>query len=835
MSTSALKICPAEDDVEVGDFAQPHVMQVAEQATRRIAPLWPLKHFVAVNPFLGLTDRRFIDAAQVMAQAAGARMTMPRDFYIDAIASGRIADFDLVTALRRTQGRPGLPVDLSALKKTLEASKLAKPAPLATVVDIASEISGHDWSAFVIERISQWAASHFDEGQATWVSPTRHQGLFEAWRRQALIDRTPEVMGLRGFRATIASLPTTIEALFRHALARLQLDDAGLALYLHRLLMSIGGWAGFARYRVWQSELRGRSDATLLELLAVRLAWDVALLDVGESAAAVASQWAKQRQRFDPSDALDSQLAIDHLLHTAYELGWQQALLDQLGKVPTSIAAPRKQVQAVFCIDVRSEVFRRALEKSSTDIETLGFAGFFGMPLEFVPLGQVHGHAQCPVLLTPGITVRQSVSATSASEESAIINLRRVRERAASAWRWFKMAAVSSFAFVETMGWTYAAKLLTDAFGWSRPVPEPATLGLDANVVARLMPSIEPVNDNGHASGLTLETRMQLAEGALKAMSLRKGFARLVMFSGHAASSVNNPHASGLHCGACGGHSGAVNARVAAAILNDRQVRQQLAENGIVIPADTWFLGAEHDTTTDQMRVFDQDTIPATHAEDLAQLQDALCAAGSLARQERAGALNLDHDGDIDAQVLARSRDWSQVRPEWGLAGCAAFIVAPRQRTAALDLAGRSFLNSYDWRLDTDFGVLESIMTAPMVVASWINLQYYASTVDNDAFGCGNKVLHNVVGTLGVLEGNGGDLRSGLPWQSVHDGERLVHEPLRLSVVIAAPIEAINSVISKHASVRELVDNGWIHLFAMLDGASDLQRYRGALLWERAP
>jgi uncharacterized protein YbcC (UPF0753/DUF2309 family) len=125
-------------------------------------------------------------------------------------------------------------------------------------------------------------------------------------------------------------------------------------------------------------------------------------------------------------------------------------------------------------------------------------------------------------------------------------------------------------------------------------------------------------------------------------------------------------------------------------------------------------------------------------------------------------------------------------------------------------------------------------MAAPMVVASWINLQYYGSTVDNRVFGCGNKVLHNVVGTMGVLEGNGGDLRSGLPWQSVHDGERLIHEPMRLSVVIAAPLAAIEAVIAKYASVRQLVENGWLHLFAMGDVGTPLQRYCGQQRWEPA-
>jgi uncharacterized protein YbcC (UPF0753/DUF2309 family) len=100
-------------------------------------------------------------------------------------------------------------------------------------------------------------------------------------------------------------------------------------------------------------------------------------------------------------------------------------------------------------------------------------------------------------------------------------------------------------------------------------------------------------------------------------------------------------------------------------------------------------------------------------------------------------------------------------------------------------------------------------------------------------FGAGNKTLHNVVGRVGVYEGNAGDLRVGLPWQSVHDGERYQHEPLRLSVVIEAPIEAMNAVLEKHASVRDLCDNGWVQLLAMDDTGRVSHRYTGGLEWER--
>jgi len=180
---------------------------------------------------------------------------------------------------------------------------------------------------------------------------------------------------------------------------------------------------------------------------------------------------------------------------------------------------------------------------------------------------------------------------------------------------------------------------------------------------------------------------------------------------------------------------------------------------------------------------------------------------------------------------MRRSRDWAEVRPEWALAGCQAFIAAPRRRTAGKTLQGRAFLHDYDWKIDRDFGVLELILTAPVVVASWISLQYYGSTVAPTVFGGGNKLLHNVTGGIGVLEGNGGVMRAGLSWQSVHDGERYVHEPLRLSVCIEAPREAMTEILKRHEGVRALFDNRWLHLFALDETGQMAWRYTGDLQW----
>ena len=456
---------------------------------------------------------------------------------------------------------------------------------------------------------------------------------------------------------------------------------------------------------------------------------------------------------------------------------------------------------------MRSEVFRRALEAVAPRVQTLGFAGFFGLATAHRAFASDVTEKRLPVLLNPGLSSHAGGPSTEDADHSA-----RFKARASRAWGRFKLAAVSSFAFVEATGPVYITKLIRDALGiegQGRAI-DPA-------------PSLDPA--------LALASRIATATAVLRAMSLTDGFAPLVLLVGHGASVVNNPHASALHCGACGGYPGDVNARLLATLLNDLEVRGGLAEAGIHIPLVTRFLGALHDTTTDTVTVFEDDH--GANADDAAVAQAAhwLAEAGTRARAERALRLPRARNGN---ELSRRSRDWSEVRPEWGLAGCSAFIAAPRARTVAADLGGRVFLHDYDWRADSGFGVLELIMTAPVVVASWISLQYYGSTVAPALFGGGNKLLHNVVGGIGVLEGNGGALRAGLPWQSVQDGRDLVHEPLRLTVCIEAPTEAITAVLARHPDVRALFDNNWLHLFALGDAPGLRSRYVGDLKWQPA-
>lgn len=795
----------------------------------RVAPVWPLESFVAVNPYFGMREHDFATVAQTLADVAGARSTMPLAFYAEALESGRITEDDV----RQAAAAAGL--DAAALLQALRGPQPATtdgPA-VPTVADVAAEQLGEDWSQITTERVSAWAAVYFDDGQAIWRSPSEATSLYAHWRAEAEIDRTPEVMGAKGFRAAVTALPEAPLEAAREALRRLEVPADGLEPYVHRLLLRVGGWSAYAARVVWDANLyRGEQDDTLLELLCVLLSWEVALLEgLGDR---IGPAWAEARGRLETlaaREGIDPGLAKELALQAAYEGATQRDLAERFEAAAEMPAndTERPKVQAVFCIDVRSEVFRRHFEAADPGVETLGFAGFFAFPIAYAPLAHPRPVNQCPVLLTPAHEVEETLPTPEATERA--VHSRTFRRNVERAWTAFKMGAISCFSFVGPIGLAYLPKLFTDGFGLTRPVAHPASKGLDAADAAAKGPRLAPREVDGVTRGIPLESRVELAAGALGAMSLTDGFAQLVLITGHGSTTVNNPHATGLDCGACGGRTGEANARVAAATLNDPEVRAALGGKGIVIPEDTVFVAAQHDTCTDQITIFDREAVPASHAEELARVEGWLAQAGRATRAERAGRLYLA-ESDVDAGVLARSRDWAQTRPEWGLAGCSAFVVAPRHRTAKLDLGGRSFLHSYAWQQDEGYGVLELIMTAPMVVASWISLQYYASTVDNRVFGSGNKTLHNVVGAVGVLEGNAGDLRVGLPWQSVHDGQALQHEPLRLNVVIEAPREAMTEIIRKHVLLQELLDNGWLHLFAMNERGTLSHRYAGGLRWQ---
>jgi uncharacterized protein len=816
------------------------VKEILQTACKKIAPVWPLESFVAVNPFFGMTDKSFQEVATRMSNLSSVKMTLPIAYYLKAYKDGKISKQDISLALKESSAPIADGVD-SFLAKCEEiassGNKLSSDKDVfKTVVDITSEVSKKDWFGFEVERISSWASVYFDVGQAIWNSTDKNLSPYQSWLEEAKIDRMPSVMGLNGFRASMQRLPSDPLASANFVLNHLGIPEQARDLYLHKLMLNLIGWSSYTSKIVFEKSLYGQEDESNIEFLAILLAYEYGIYESFTSDEIHESWKQCKLKMIELSDKMDLSIpeSLALVFQAAMEHSVQRNLISEINSNKSKEkSSEQADVQAIFCIDVRSEVFRRNLESVSTKIDTLGFAGFFAFPIDYYSIGHTQGATQCPVLLTPAVKIAERLPNEISLEKA--VQSRSLRAHVRRAWTTFKMGAVSCFSFVGPIGLMYLPKLFTDGFGWTRTVPHPNQDGLSKKVNQSKSPSLVPSSENGMSLGIPLETRVKMAMGALKAMSLTSNFAKLVLITGHGSTTVNNPHATGLDCGACGGRTGEANAKVASLVLNDKEVRKALASQGIPIPEETIFLACQHDTTTDQITIFDRNLIPSNRSSDLENLENHLAQAGQLSRNERAKRMSLPEGVNPDLNIFARSKDWAQVRPEWGLAGCSAFIAAPRHRTEGLDLAGKSFLHSYDWKMDDGYGVLELILTAPVVVASWISLQYYASTVDNKMFGSGNKTLHNVVAGIGVLEGNGGDLRIGLPWQSVHDGENYQHEPVRLNVVIEAPQEAINGILSKHKGVKDLFDNGWLHLFTIDDEGKIDSKYEKDLSWKKLP
>jgi len=825
--------------------------QVLSEVRDRIAPLWPLKDFVAVNPFVGMTDQSFLEVVRNLARVRDGQMLMPIGYYLDQVKAGRILTGDVDQALRQCvedypQWYAGQSVERLFASVAFEDDMgrgQGAGRRYYTVAERSDCRVGGGWAARITHEITKHCAAHYDEGQAMWSSPWKGLPLYEAWRQVAMYDRRMEKWGIDGFRGWVAKLPESPEAAISYLLSIVDVPREHCGNWLWCQSLSITGWASYVKYRVRQSGQESECSNDLVGLIAIRLAYDVALYRSlgGEP---IGGLWPVDGAGF--ADEVDSEVEpcdavlVGYWLQVAAEVAYRRELggalmakrvsgAEGVTGAKTVASAARKRVQMVFCIDVRSEVLRRHLESVSGEVETFGFAGFFGLPMAYRSAGSAGAVSQLPVLLSPSFEVKEGMRACDHGEPGGTggawlerrYDLRALRKVA----KVFQASAASCFSFVEAVGLAYCVRLAAASLGWAPVAASGRYDGVASSERHRLGPMLGSAT-TGDAGPLDIDSRAAMAESILRNLGLTDGFARLVVFCGHASETVNNPYQAGLDCGACGGHSGEPNARVAAALLNDPEVRSRLAASGIHLPDDVRFLPAVHNTTTDGLEFFDVHQVPQSHRDDLAELARLAEEAGRLARVERGRRMGVaDGDG-----VASRGRHWSEVRPEWGLANNAALVVAPRSRTIGMNLDGRTFMHSYDQRRDVDGKVLELIMTAPMVVANWINMQYYASSVDNRVYGSGNKVLHNVVGQFGILEGNAGDLRTGLPWQSVHDGVRSQHEPLRLLVVIEASRSAILAVIRKHAIVRDLVHGGWVSLVAIDN--ERLHRYSSGGGWE---
>lgn len=790
----------------------------AEQACRAIAPTWPLDRSIAVNPHWSRINRPLRDVAARMAVLAQIQVFPARTEQRAAWKAGRIDATALNHALQSVPDAAARGLDVARCLAALDQAPAIATLPL--LIDLLDQAPNRDtrlsWRHAITHQVSQTCAAYFDQHQADWQAE-RRVGLYAFWRDTLIHDHgIGLLMGLPQLGQALHALPATPAEAERWVLSRLGLPESTWADYLEAVLLTVNGWASWCAYLGWQAGQNGQADPHLRELLAIRLAWGVILLACagsthGDSAfKALQAHWQEADRRFAKAR---TELLIDEVWQVALEYGYQQQLRSTLLRQQAPLPAVTPTVQAAFCIDVRSEPMRRAIESIDPSIQTIGFAGFFGLPISYTPIGTKATRPQLPGLLAPSMGVCEALSPGNQNEVESLRATRQTRLLQAAQELDSKRWPGTAFSFVESVGLGYIGKLAT----WLRPSRRTRArddhYGLSRPERHQCRPRL---------AGLDVDAQTTLAAKVLQAMGLIGHIADLVLLVGHGSQTRNNAHAAALDCGACCGQTGEVNARVLAALLNDASVRTGLKTKGLVIPDSSWFIACLHNTTTDELEAFDLDLLPTSNRQSWLALAATLLKAGDRVRRERARGLSLNVDPDriqLLKRFQRRANDGAETRPEWGLAGNAAFLIAPRALSAGRDLGGRTFLHDYNADQDTDGSLLELLMTAPMLVTHWINWQYHASTCEPLRFGSGNKTLHNVVGgSLGVFEGNGGDLRIGLARQSLHNGERWVHEPLRLTVVIAAPIARIDAILQKHVLLRQLVSNGWVHLWQIEQG-----------------
>lgn len=761
---------------------QERLANAIDEATSCIGLLYPISNFIACNALKGFEDMPFFSAMRAAQTLFGCRGFLPLAEFRSMYESGRITPANLQLAFHKKQ-----------------RSKNAGPRAeyqQCSLADMLDKSAQTDLVATINKQMIKWCNAYLDQTQAQ-TKPQHMPGLYRFWKEMARYDFSLIFKQVPYSAQTIDYLPDDSEEALDGFLSELELKKEQVAAYLSRHLVHLPGLASHLKWRAKE----GIEPQILTDYLAIRLYYEKVLAQAASRRLYRSVDLALVRSLLEVENRQEISEFDDYgpVWLEAYELNFRDRLLSALDTWAEA-DEEAKDCQLVFCIDVRSEPVRRELEKT-TKYETYGFAGFFGMAMRLTELGTKLPLDLCPALIKPDKNVSELAVGKAAQ---VILNWQSLKTSALLLKKKLKCDLSSAFGLVESLGLFSAIPL---AFRTFAP-------GLSERIVKPLQTQQASCSHSKlDLSSIAMNDKVAMAEGAIKGIGLQQ-FSKVIVFCGHKSTSTNNPFASSLDCGACGGNGGGMSARLAADILNDSEVRLRLIERKVLIPSDTIFIAGEHDTTTDRFKLFEATKANAEQKRIIEELRENLSRIGQKLRAKRERSLPRTCLPSLNAPDV-RAHDWAQVAPEWGLLGNAAFIAAPRWVSKDADLQSRVFLHSYTCETDVDNRILELIMTAPLVVAQWINAQYYLSSVDNEIFGSGSKVFHNVVGDFGVMKGEYSDLKLGLPKQSVMTSDGLKHEPMRLLAVIRAKTSAIDSVLSAHPELGKLVANQWIRLVAI--------------------
>ncbi|HQU07202.1 MAG: hypothetical protein B7Z60_07900 [Ferrovum sp. 37-45-19] len=747
------------------------------EANTALAPQWSLTQQIAVNPFWHKLPIPFKDWAEKFFAMTG-RSLYGKNDSLSPLEG--LSEDELTQATQYYQQiHQKLPLWTEATVRFDSDKKT-----LFHLTDEHDGYKGHLNEAIRL-HISQTTAAFADHQQSQWRDTT-HTNLYLFWKKHLEQRWNMEFGQFNPFiKQRLLCLPNNTHEAIDCVVRELSLDSQWWSDWFQCHLYAFPGWASWCAY---QDHVELDTTTHYVEdFLAILVSWDY-LVDRGSrQTGSPWDQWQGQ-WRHNNAEAATATLDVQYSLLWLKEFQYQRQLMGEL-TLHSAHSGTQDDIhtQLIFCIDVRSESMRRALENLDPGIETLGFAGFFALPVIYQGAHQGQSIAYYHGLLKPLGSLRHKRSQDSSRWFHLLT--KRILSYFKSSLEISKSHPLSSLLWVEGFGMIYLFSLITHLFHCSR----------DQSVI-HYQDITEQLKDT------SLEMSDELILSAMKSFlegtGLKNKLAKRVVIVGHGAQSLNNPQQHSLDCGACGGQSGALNAILMARLLNDETHRRWLNNEGYLIPQETRFYAAHHNTTAQQI-----DLLEDHHREGEYVKQ--------LFSQVTSHVFTSHHEHVRSSSRRDKTHNWAQVRPEWGLINNAALIIAPRSQTKGCPLQGRVFLHDYDEAQDHDWKRLEQILLAPLIVSHWINMGYFTSRTLPDVLGSGNKLLHNVVGgDLGVFEGNSGDLRLGLAKQSLHDGEQWRHEAQRLTVVVSAPPTALETVINQHSVLRDLVNGRWIHLFS---------------------
>lgn len=759
----------------------------------------PLKDFIHHNTLHAFQHQNFYQALRNASAFFGYKVTLTLDEYRERYMQNRISEEVLERVIAERKGKEEVGVwKRKALTGNYDPTISGR---IGLLRDNWKKQYRIDLDLLVHPLFFRVVCSYLDQGISIWGFPVAHKGFLSSIRE---MERNTFASFFKAERAKKLLFNENCQI---SDLLKLLIGDESLyKQYLYDLQFAHQGWSGIVSVLEDQPQLLlDRKKISLRELIIFELLLEIDALDDKYQ-----GNWAPLASRLEtPPTPIFAKVPYTEF-HEVIEI-WQEAFewsfYDQVlagmkqGTSPTSAPAS-KTFQAMFCMDDRECSIRRYVEQHDPHCQTFGTPGFFGVEFYYKPKHANSITKQCPAPVTPTYLIKE------------LTNEKEKRERDLHFTK-HSHTLLRGWLISQTLGFWSAMRLALTIF---KPSLSPATSSSFKHMDEFSELTIENTNpdekENGLQIGFTIEEMATRVENLLRSIGLVEHFAPLVYAVGHGSTSVNNTHYAGYDCGACSGRPGSVNARVISYMANHPKVRLLLRERGIDIPETTRFLGALHDTTRDEIAFYDTASLSATHAALHQQNEANFNKALDFNAKERSRRFeSIDSTSPIATiheKIRRRSVSLFEPRPELNHATNALCIVGRRDISKHLFLDRRSFMNSFDYRVDPEGNYLTTILNAVAPVAGGINLEYYFSRVDNQKLGAGTKLAHNVMGLFGVANGIDGDLRPGLPSQMIE-----VHDPVRLMVIVEHFPSVVLRSIQKSAATYEWFMNQWIHLIVV--------------------